>query len=273
MADGVIDSVICDPPYGVAIAGWDHGVPPAAHWAEVRRVTRPGGYLFAFGGARMWHRLACAIEDAGWQITADSMMWLYGTGTPKGKGCLKPAFEPVIVARNGAGALQIDAARLPGAKWPTNLLIDPVMAELLDEQVPGVKPARFFYCAKPSVREKAVGIAEAGIEPTMVENFATRMGGKGPVLRYNTHPTVKPINLMRYLCRLATPVGGLVLDPFCGSGTTGCAAVLEGMRFIGVEKEEQYVAMARARIAYWADVAAKPGDELQLPLPIEEIKS
>lgn len=68
----------------------------------------------------------------------------------------------------------------------------------------------------------------------------------------NIHPTVKPINLMRWLVRLATPPGGLVLDPFTGSGTTGCAAVLEGFDFVGCEREAEYVAIATARIAWWA---------------------
>jgi DNA modification methylase len=69
--------------------------------------------------------------------------------------------------------------------------------------------------------------------------------------RRNVHPTVKPIELMRWLCRLVTPPGGTVLDPFAGSGSTGCAAVLEGFGFIGVEREAEYVAIARARIAWW----------------------
>jgi DNA modification methylase len=66
------------------------------------------------------------------------------------------------------------------------------------------------------------------------------------------HPTVKPLNLMRWVCRLVTPPGGLVLDPFLGSGTTGCAAALEGFDFIGIEREPEYIAIAEARIAFWA---------------------
>ena len=66
--------------------------------------------------------------------------------------------------------------------------------------------------------------------------------------RRNNHPTVKPTDLMRYLCRLVTPPGGLVLDPFAGSGSTGKAAVLEGFRFVGIEREAEYAAIAEARI-------------------------
>jgi DNA modification methylase len=67
----------------------------------------------------------------------------------------------------------------------------------------------------------------------------------------NAHPTVKPIALMRWLVRLVTPPGGLVLDPFAGSGTTGIACALEGLSFIGVEREADYVAIARARMRWW----------------------
>jgi DNA modification methylase len=83
--------------------------------------------------------------------------------------------------------------------------------------------ARFFYCAKASGDDRGDG---------------------------NTHPTVKPTNLMRYLCRLVTPPGGVVLDPFMGSGSTGKAALLEGFRFIGIERDAQYLEIARARIAH-----------------------
>jgi hypothetical protein len=73
--------------------------------------------------------------------------------------------------------------------------------------------------------------------------------------RKNVHPlepTVKPLDVMRWLVRLVTPPGGLVLDPFAGSGTTGCAAVLEGFRFLGVEREAEYVPIAEARVWWWS---------------------
>ena len=80
----------------------------------------------------------------------------------------------------------------------------------------------------------------------------------------NVHPTVKPIDLMRWLVRLVAPPDGVILDPFAGSGTTGVAAVLEGFRFVGVECDEQYAALARARIAWWAaqPVGLDVGDAL-----------
>ena len=99
--------------------------------------------------------------------------------------------------------------------------------------------ARFFYCAKASKRDRGEG---------------------------NTHPTVKPTDLMAYLCRLVTPPGGTVLDPFMGSGSTGKAAMREGLRFVGIEREAEYLAIARARIA------AAAGDvNAQVPVNASQI--
>ncbi|MDD5511316.1 MAG: site-specific DNA-methyltransferase [Dehalococcoidales bacterium] len=108
--------------------------------------------------------------------------------------------------------------------------------------------ARFFYCAKASVADR-----EDGLE--------AEEGKSG-----NTHMTVKPTDLMRYLCRMVVPPGGVVLDPFMGSGSTGKGAVLEGVDFIGIEKEERYVEIARARIEF----AQKLADEIPAqPVAVE----
>ncbi len=84
LADNSIDSIVTDPPYGLGFMGkdWDHGVPGVAFWQEALRVAKPGAHLLAFGGTRTYHRLACAIEDAGWEIR-DCIMWVYGSGFPK----------------------------------------------------------------------------------------------------------------------------------------------------------------------------------------------
>jgi len=74
--------------------------------------------------------------------------------------------------------------------------------------------------------------------------------------RANGHATVKPVEVMRWLVRLVTPPGGVVLDPFCGSGTTGCAAMVEGFDFVGCEREPEYAALSRERIAWWAEHGA-----------------
>lgn len=187
---------------------------------------------------------------------------------------LKPAHEPAVLARKplcgtvadnvtawGVGALNINGTRVGTSKevphslqtkaktgmgftmpphntgsgvdanigrWPANVILDEEVASLLGE------PSRFFYVPKASKSER-----EAGLDAPD--------GG-----RANIHTTVKPLTLMRYLVRMVTPKGGKVLDPFMGSGSTGCAAVLEGCDFVGIDITPEYVAIAQKRIAHYA---------------------
>jgi site-specific DNA-methyltransferase (adenine-specific) len=155
-------------------------------------------------------------------------------------------------------------------RWPANLCLDESAAAMLDEQTGVLKsgalkpykerhesatsykmdrdktydvPAneggasRFFYVAKASRSEREAGL-----------------NGNGA--RANTHPTVKPIALMRWLIRLITPPNGIVLDPFNGSGTTGIAAIQEGMRYLGIEISPDYAQLAERRIAHALEAAA-----------------
>jgi DNA modification methylase len=362
-----VDSIVSDPPYGLSFMGkgWDHGVPGVEFWTEALRVAKPGAHLLAFGGTRTYHRLACAIEDAGWEIR-DCVMWVYGSGFPKshdvskaidkaagaerevvgsklgqpgysltdGKGglygggfgangtgegecqvtapatpeaqqwagwgtSLKPAHEPVIVARkkligtvaanvltHGTGGLNIDGARIPSGdaeragctdrsdctqtaygtgwqksgttppsgRWPANFIHDG------SDEVVGLFPqARSGKFPAGGKQSKGSDNAYGTFNGNGQE--ARSMGDTGSAARFfycpkaskkdregSTHPTMKPTDLMRYLCRLVTPPGGIVLDPFMGSGSTGKAAMLEGFRFIGIEREAEYVEIARARI-------------------------
>jgi DNA modification methylase len=189
------------------------------------------------------------------------------------------------LARYGTGALNIDACRIPNSdppcpsegrrhrrtatasergRWPANVLLahsrtctrrrcgrDCPIERLGDRH-------RFFYCAKAPRREREAGCEQ--LPRRTVQTF--KIGAKNeqqarerPVA--NIHPTVKPLELMRWLVRLITPPGGLVLDPFTGSGSTGAGAVLEGARFLGIERERDYVPIARARIRYWAGRARR----------------
>lgn len=115
--------------------------------------------------------------------------------------------------------------------------------------------ARFFYCAKASKADRNAGLEgfEEKERPTL-NNYVSpsegRTAPKNGSPQRNHHPTVKPTELMRYLCRLITPPNGTVLDPFAGSGSTGKAAILEGFSFIGIEREKEYAEIARARIAH-----------------------
>jgi hypothetical protein len=112
--------------------------------------------------------------------------------------------------------------------------------------------ARFFYCAKASRADRNEGCEAFDKKPlnwsSGTQNPGSFQSGGTDKSAQNNHPTVKPTDLMRYLCRLVTPPGGVVLDPFMGSGSTGKAAVLEGFRFVGIEREAEYVEIARARI-------------------------
>lgn len=174
---------------------------------------------------------------------------------------------------------------LNSGRWPANVILDAEAGVILDAQTgesvsrigaPRASAApgdgwgmtstgaeyddmggasRFFYCPKVSRAERSAGLeadaASVWTDGRKVAADNPRL--RGATARANHHPTVKPIDLMRYLIRLVTPPGGTVLDPFMGSGSTGCAAVLEGARFIGIEREQDYMAVAEARVAFWAE--------------------
>lgn len=141
-------------------------------------------------------------------------------------------------------------------RWPANLIHDgseEVLVGFPQHDDCGGSAARFFYQAKASKWDRDEGCER------LPEVLAMRYGEKAqgplpqqtpskPAAQRNHHPTVKPTDLMRHLLRLVTPPGGIVLDPFMGSGSTGKAARLEGFRFIGIEREADYIAIARARI-------------------------
>lgn len=293
-----IDAIVTDPPYGIGIGdeSWDSGALTDAAgfqawtsaWAaEALRVLKPGGWLAAFGTPRTFHRLVAGVEEAGFDVR-DQLLWLYAQGVPKshartdGLGtCLKPAYEPVLLARkslagtldqnltaHGTGALQIEEGRVPRAEggrgyWPANVTLShgsrcrqgrcqPDCPVALIDIQPGRGISRLFYRPKASRAER-----EAGCEALPLTEAPIYPHAQGPRLVRNTHPTVKPLELMRWITRLLCPPGGTVLDPFAGSGSTGAACVLEGRRFVGIERDGRYVPIACARIAHWAAEAGK----------------
>jgi DNA modification methylase len=135
-------------------------------------------------------------------------------------------------------------------RWPANLIHDGS-----EEATEGMGDCqRYFYCAKASKADRDEGLdgmvdQKAGSLNMRTDSHSER-NGMSTIPRKNAHPTVKPTDLMAYLCRLVTPKGGIVLDPFCGSGSTGKAAVREGFNFIGIELDPEYANIARARIEH-----------------------
>ncbi len=111
-----VDAIVTDPPYGLEFMGkeWDRGVPGLHFWQEMWRVAKPSSYLLSFGGTRTVHRIASNIEDAGW-IIRDMLVWGYASGFPKGRANLKPAWEPIVMARKPGPLrmLAIDECRIP----------------------------------------------------------------------------------------------------------------------------------------------------------------
>jgi hypothetical protein len=135
----------------------------------------------------------------------------------------------------------------PAGRWPANFIHDGS-----DDVVALTgSAARFFYCAKASKADRDDGCEQFEKRKAVAMSGVETREGKptNHPMRTNHHPTVKPTDLMRYLCRLVTPPNGLILDPFTGSGSTGKGAVLEGFRFIGIEREAEYVEIAKTRIA------------------------
>jgi DNA modification methylase len=126
----------------------------------------------------------------------------------------------------------------------------------LDEVLIGEKAA-FLYAPKPTKREREAGLTSGEFEARRGERLAYGVRDEVATTRLNVHPTVKPIAVMRWLIELACPEGGTVLDPFMGSGSTGCAAALAGRHFVGIEldEEEGYRDIAAGRIIHWAGKA------------------
>lgn len=369
LPDNSIDAIVTDPPYGLSPDGrartwddiealrregkgptkgfmgreWDAGVPGVTWARECLRVLKPGGHLIAHSATRTIHRLATAIEDAGFELR-DTISWLHWQGFPKsldvskaidamhgaerevigknpnveraakivaasgggqigfGAGslnsnitapatddakrwdgwgtALKPACEPAVLARKplseptvaanvlrwGTGALNIDACRhadgdtaWPGpyrGGWTASGHVGPWVAGGREKREGppvrqgnplGLWPANIYACPKPATSER-----EAGTDGLTVEACGTgalRDGGRGKSSA-NTHPTVKPTRLYRWLLRLVTPPGGTVLEPFGGSGTTLVAAEREGFKVIASEMSPAYADIIRARVEH-----------------------
>jgi site-specific DNA-methyltransferase (adenine-specific) len=173
------------------------------------------------------------------------------------------------VARHGTGALNVGACRV-GGRHPANVITSHAedcapgcplgAAGLDDDALAGA--GRLFPCRRP-IAPSAAGCEHLSTVGAHLR-FEKPRRRPGSHSVHNPHPTIKPIALMRWLIRLTCPADGLVLDPFCGSGSTGAAAVLERRRFLGVEIEPAYVQIAAARIDHWQHRRDQGDDRLPL---------
>lgn len=345
LPDDSVDAVVTDPPYEINFMnlGFDStGIAfDVILWKDILRVLKPGGHVAAFAASRTYHRLACAIEDAGFEIR-DQIDWVYASGMPHGSDAtlmidrerredveptrsetakpfkgwysqLKPAHEPICLARkpldgtlahnlleHGTGALHIDSCRVPfrntadekesknknrhgrfgsgprdnhvygadnanrtdykaDARFAPNMLFDRTMAGELDRQS-GVTVSRK---GKPrAIKRKpgdGWGMTRTGAEYDdaggasrfyPVFRYCPKAGpGERPTVDGIRHPTVKPLELMRWLVRLVTPPDGLVLEPFAGSGATLEACRIEDVRCVAAEMDSDYVRLIARRMA------------------------
>jgi site-specific DNA-methyltransferase (adenine-specific) len=213
-------------------------------------------------------------------ITDEAKRW-QGWGS-----ALKPSYEPCIIVRKpligtmaenvlkfGCGGINIDGCRaLPGdpswpgpneaPSWEVGTIRSNVGHKLtsgLVTQPPsplGRWPANIYHCPKPSVAEREKGCDE--LSPDKWTDGRQEPADfpklRDKTVRGNSHPTVKPIQLMRHLVKLVTPDGGVVLDPFAGSGSTLLAAKLEGFQFVGIEQEPKFCDITRARMKSLSEI-------------------
>ena len=393
-----IDAIVTDPPYGMKFMGnsWDYSIPSVDIWRECLRVLKPGGHLLSFAGTRTHHRMACAIEDAGFEIR-DMIAWVYGSGFPKSRDvgkaidkaarrgyveaalrlgmelpsnslhdwtkgehspgdqwwarfkailsvedwqrierevvgtndrkagwftaqdghditapatpaarqwngwgtALKPAFEPITVARkpligtvaenvlaHGTGALNIEACRVGTetvktcggdkfkgngiygkyatceesehqGRWPANLILDgsPEVLAVFPESAgqharsTGLEPSSKTKGIYGRFKGR-VAFPFRGDSGSAARFFYTaKADGKDRGVQSNDHPTVKPTDLIRYLVMLVAPPGGVILDPFMGSGTTLRVALDLGHAAIGIDSDEHSCEIAAKRLS------------------------
>lgn len=283
--DDTFSGCFCDPPYGLNFMGktWDGAVPDVSVWSEVYRTMKSGSYILAFGGTRTWHRLAVAIEDAGFNIR-DTIMWVYGTGFPKGHNigksvgeidwngygtALKPAYEPVIMAmkpvdktyahnaeKHGLAGINIDASRVGNEvmsydgfnanhPYPSTRFADRSTYTPIDpEDMNREVTGRFPANLIHDGADEDLNRFFYVPKPSAKE----RNEGFGK----NTHPTVKPIALCEYLAKMILPPNEhKLLVPFSGSGSEVIGALNVGWKDVtGIEISEEFVEIAKARIEY-----------------------
>lgn len=306
--DASVDAVITDPPYGLTdirtadvvealtawIGGdrehvptrlragfmrheWDRFVPPPAVWDQCLRMLKPGGYLAAFSAPRTLDLMAMSIRLAGFEIRDDIMCWIGTQGMPKSKAQLKPAQEPITIARKPAPApwLGIDDCRTPytdAADLAAAQKRNPGRADVVTSgvygadrpqqlvNVTGRHPANLVLCHAPDCCEHAgcvegCPVAELDAATPGVTRFFPTFrfqpkapASERPMIDGKGWSAVKPLGLMQWLVRLLSRPGALVLDPFGGTAATLAAAFAEDRRSLGIERDPFAYRLALQRL-------------------------
>ena len=258
--DNSIGACITDPPYGMGMDHWDKNVPTSDIWEEVLRVLKPGGFCLSFCSPQLYHRMAVAVEDAGFNIK-DQIMWMTTTKMAK-KNYLKPAHEPIVVAQKpfkgsikdnfekwGVGKIDVDNTRVPwDGKPPTGWVKGGHSRRTFGKKGKTTGTQKEFgkEDANPAGRYPMNIVGE--VMPQHQKYFYAPRATRKERGEYNDHPTPKPIALMEYLIKVYCPENQKVLDPFCGSGSTGIAALKINREFLGIDLEKKYVEISERRI-------------------------
>ncbi len=221
---------------------------------ELFRVLKPGGFFFSFSSPRLYHRMACAIDDAGFEIR-DCFIWLYTQNQPKAMSLhhfinkmdksekekeklnkqfkewktpqVKSCHEPIAMAQKPLQGTYLKNSMkynisLINTNVKQGLYKNMFASNIMTSQYISHRIDKVFLADKPKEDEKS---------------------------SFNNHKTVKPLSLFKYLINLTTRKNSIVLDPFIGSGTTALACKKLGRKFIGVEINKQYIDIAKKRLA------------------------
>lgn len=304
--DDKIDLVLTDPPYFLDKLdnNWNHervsttknqyavkSLPPGMRFdkdqgkrfyswyldilKKLHRIIKPGGFFFSFSSPRLYHRMACAVEDADFLIR-DCFIWLYIQNQPKAMSLnhfidrsdwdkntkieskqklngwktpqIKSCFEPIIMAQKECEKTFLDNilkynvgllntnTKIGNNMFPANVVTVQEINEVMD---------RYFLVSKPSKKEKG---------------------------EYNIHKTVKPLAICEYIIRLCTfSKDSIVLDPFVGSGTTAVAAKILGRKFIGIDSNREYVEIALKRLEETKSVKAENKQKIEKQLMLHGV--
>lgn len=260
--ENTYDACITDPPYGMNMKEWDKDVPPTELWLEVFRVLKPGSFCLSFCSPELYHRMATKVEDAGFNIK-DQIIWMITTKMAKANK-LKPAHEPIVVAQKPISEKSLKANK---EKWNTGLIDIENNRIPWDKEPPkgwvagGHSRRTFAQGGNTKGNAKINGVKDAnpnGRYPSNIVGlfddiehqkyfYAPRVSSKERA--GSSHPTPKPVDLMKWLIQIYSPKEGIVLDPFMGSGSTGEAALLSKRKFVGIDKEQIYFEFAENRLS------------------------